>query len=89
MLSFGKEEEDTLPSWWVQSNLSYLSLDLHKHRLEAKSCVSWDHFPNKVTAPNKEVGKVRQRRDRGENAMRSTLLTNFFTTVRNQGSFLL
>lgn len=67
MLLSGRNKRATLPSWWEQGNLSRYSLDLPKYRPEAKACVSWDHFPNKLPAPSKEVGIVKEKK---ENAWR-------------------
>lgn len=52
MLSPGKEEGATVPSWWIQGNLGYVGLDLPKYRPKVKSSVSWNHFPNKLPTPS-------------------------------------
>lgn len=43
--------------------MSCYSLDLLKYRPEAKACVSWDHFPNKLPTPSKEVGIVKEKKE--------------------------
>lgn len=75
LLSSDKEERATLPSWWVQRNLSYLSLDLPTYRPEAKSCVSWGHFWNKLHPVKKWGKREAEEREKRENAMKNILLS--------------
>ena len=76
-----------MPSWSVQGNLCYLSLDFPKHRLQAKSCVSWDQFPSKYLHPVKKWGIADFPRE-GRKCNEEDV-TEWVITVSNQSSILL